>query len=57
MRFRVSTAVRHPDSVTLRQVARERPHPLAVQTTPTLEDAYLLFTGVEGTEVVPASRR
>jgi len=48
-RFRVSTAVRHPDSVTLRLVARERPHPQAVAATPTLEDAYLLFTGVEGT--------
>jgi ABC-type multidrug transport system ATPase subunit len=49
---RVSAAVRRADGVQLRLIAPSRPHPQALPAAPTLEDAYLLFTGVEEARVL-----
>jgi ABC-type multidrug transport system ATPase subunit len=42
--FRVSAAVRQDDVVEARLVGRDRPHPAAMLVSPTMEEAYLLFT-------------
>jgi hypothetical protein len=42
--FRVSAAVRRGGLVEARLVGRERPHPAAMPVSPTIEEAYLLFT-------------
>jgi ABC-2 type transport system ATP-binding protein len=50
--FRVSAAIRRGELVEARLVGRERPHPAATPASPTIEEAYLLFTS----EVLPVSK-
>lgn len=47
--YRVSSAIPRGDMVETRLLAVSKPHSQAVQVTPTLEDAYLLFQDEEGT--------
>ncbi|HLH63775.1 MAG TPA: ATP-binding cassette domain-containing protein [Ktedonobacteraceae bacterium] len=46
--YRVSSAIPRNGSIEMRVVAPTRPHPQAMPTNPTLEEAYLFFQEMEG---------